>query len=208
MVECLWVCSSACDGIGWIRSHFYFLAQHWWRLSRASSVRMLQEVCQVAEHTPNPIFTVSTDSLHHTQRCIIRLWKGRGAQEEEEADITGDMTENQQFSCVSVTIFWNQKWGIRLLLQITMSFLLSVVTLFPLISLFVLACQLLCQMCTRSHMKANHTSPVAVCFYAQIYWFHDPHPSPHTACSLSVYLSHSFSPPFPLLSPKIQSCVC
>lgn len=95
---CVFVCACVCgsgwcsgvyDGIRWIRSHFYFLAEHWWRLSRASCVGMLPGGCQVAKHNSSPMFTVPTDSLHHKQYCIIqiRIRKGRGAQREKKEEV-------------------------------------------------------------------------------------------------------------------------
>lgn len=80
MCVSLSVCAGVYDEIGWIRSHFYFLAQHWWRLSRASSAGVSLGVCQVTRHNSNPIFTVSIDWLHHIQYWVI-LEEGRGEEQ-------------------------------------------------------------------------------------------------------------------------------
>lgn len=56
----------------------------------------------------------------------------------------------------------------------------------------------------RGNMKRNQISLAPVRLHAQIYRFHDPHPSPPSACSFCLPQSSFLSSPSPALPPKFN----
>lgn len=205
------MCSALCDGIGWIRSHFYFLAEHWWRLSRASTVGML-EVCQVTKHTPSPIFIVATDSLDHMQRCTILDW-GRGGEHRGRSRAQGEIWLRKSCSSVSLWRPIKIRKGDNTFRALKKNWISAEWTHCWIECYFLSIC------------LSSHTSSFGKCAKGEI-WKEIKYPLPqyaymhrftdfmtptphHLHCQLFLSASIILSLlPFPFSAPKIQSCVC
>lgn len=221
------MCVGLCDGIGWIRSHFYFLAQRWWRLSRAEprgdvASGLSSRQAQFQSHIYCIHWFITSHTVLYNPRLRKRRGAGGGKEEVLEARVRG-----KQPLGLFVPALWNEEGGdntlkalrkywisaVRAPCQVECFLIISFSDSFPL-SLSVFIYQFHGEMC-RSGARKEIKRLLCHCMriHVQNYQFHDPPSCPPPVHYLlpapSVSLSQSFhrSPPH-LLSPKIQSCMC